>query len=174
LLPQVETSADRNRRRAVIGTPTMHGRHDLARHFFLCESIAAVTSASAAESGGLLKELQDAQGGSGFSFPDLAADLAGIAFIAHLQIAPTKRLRNIAENFTVKAYVPAVADLEEGMKVSDFREKYGSLTDPRFTAELGKIRARVRDLPVYKAAPKPPIAQPPAKAPPAAATPSPS
>lgn len=163
LMPLVEKSDERDRRRAVIGQPTMHGRHDLARHFFLCESIAGVASPSVAESAGLLKELQDAQGKEGFSFPDLVADLAGIAFMTHLQGAPAERLREVAEGFTVDGYVPSIADLSEGMSVSDFREKYGSLTDKRFTDELEKIRARVRDLPVYKDAAKAPVKLAPKK-----------
>jgi hypothetical protein len=161
LLPLIENSTDRDRRRAVIGVPTMFGRHDLARHFFLCNAIATISSASIAESAGLLKELQDAQGKSGFSFPDLAADLAGISFVSHVQASPVRRLREIAKNFTIKDFVPSIADLREGMTIAEFREKYGGLSDARFTEELEKVRARVRDLPVYKAATKAPDAKAP-------------
>ena len=171
LLPLVEDSNERAHRKKVIGTPTMWDRHDLARHFFLCESIASVSSPSVAESAGLLKELQDAQGKSGFSFPDLVADLAGIAFIAHLQAAPAERLRDVAQSFTVKAYVPSVSELSEGMQVKDFREKYGSLADPRFKAELEKIRTRVKELPAYKTPAKAPPKPAPTKAEPAKADP---
>jgi len=152
LLPQVETASDRDRRRAVIGKPTMLGRDDLAKHFFLCNSLASVSSPTVAESAGLLKELQDSQGKSGFSFADLAADLAGIAFLAHAQQGPAA-LKEISQSFTIDAYMPSIADLPEGLQSAAFRERYGSLSDPRFKAELEKVRARLRDLPVYKEAP---------------------
>ena len=58
----------------------MLGRRDLAQHFFLSGYLAAVVGSAAAESAGIAKELADARSGSGFSYVDLAADLAGIAF----------------------------------------------------------------------------------------------
>jgi hypothetical protein len=54
-----------------------HGREDLLMHHGQCGTRAL---AALAESAGVLKELKDAQGGSGFSFVDLSADLAGIEF----------------------------------------------------------------------------------------------
>jgi hypothetical protein len=166
MLPLVENANERARRRAVIGQPTMHGRHDLARHFFLSEAMAGISSAKVSESAGLVKELQDAQSGSGFSFADLTADMAGIALMTHLQAWPDQRLKEVAKNFTIRAYVPSIEGLPEGMKTADFRERYGSISDPRFTQELEKIRASVRDLPLYQAAAKAPTTKPPAPQPP--------
>lgn len=149
LLPHLETPNDRERRVAVIGMPTMHGRNDLLRHFFLSAAIAAMTSPQIAEAAGILKELQDAQGKSGFSFPDLAADLAGIAFAAQVQ-RTAEALGRLAASFRTTDFLPTMTDLAEGISYDDFQKQYGSTSDPRFTKELDELRKRVKNLPVYR------------------------
>src|SRR5262249_40587622 len=73
---EVESDAERKKRLEVLGEPTMHGRHDLAQHFWVSAALTALWGAKQAEAAGVLKEwLDSAEGGSGFSFADLAADL---------------------------------------------------------------------------------------------------
>ena len=58
----------------------MRGRHDLAQHVGVSAALTALSGPRAAEAAGLLKELLDSgEGGSVFSFADLAADLADLA-----------------------------------------------------------------------------------------------
>jgi uncharacterized protein YfiM (DUF2279 family) len=57
---------------------TLHGRGDLAQHFGVSAAIAAAGGGVLADSIGVFKELDDSRGGSGFSFPDLLADRAGV------------------------------------------------------------------------------------------------
>jgi hypothetical protein len=103
-----------------------------------------------AESIGLLKEFKDASGGSGFSFADLCADLAGVAFAKHLE--SEAGLETVSGSFKVSSYLPPIDKLPEGLPLAKFQETYGSPSDPRFRAEMDKLRERVRALEVYKAA----------------------
>jgi len=149
LLPRLETTAERERRMSVIGAPTMRGRNDLARHFFFSTAIATLSSSAIAESAGLVKEMQDAQGASGFSFVDLAADLGGVALADYVR-SSEERLRDVAQSFTIATFVPDVSNLREGLKLADVQQTYGSTSDPRFVGAVEQVRARVRDLPAYR------------------------
>ncbi len=148
LLPLLETDQQRKVRLALIGTPTMHSRNDLVRHFFVSAGLASLAGPEIAESIGLLKEFKDAGGGSGFSFADLCADLAGVAFVKHLQSAAG--FEAVVKSFSVTAYLPPVNKLPEGLQMPQFQTSYGSPSDPRFRAEMDKLRERVRTLEAYK------------------------
>jgi hypothetical protein len=147
---RIETDAERARRLAVLGTPTVHGRHDLAQHFSVSAGLTAMAGARAAEAAGVLKELLDAEGGSGFSFADLAADLAGVAFAEQILRAP-ERLAGVAKSFTVADYAPSPRGLIEGLSSRQFARRYGSVNDKRFRTALEALRRRVRALPGYRA-----------------------
>ena len=58
----------------------LYKRIDLAQHFIGSAAITASVNGQIAQVAGEEKELSDAQGGSGFSFIDLAADKAGTRF----------------------------------------------------------------------------------------------
>jgi hypothetical protein len=146
---RLETNAERGRRLAVLGTPTVHGRHDLAQHFAVSAALTAVAGAPAAEAAGVLKELLDAEGGSGFSFADLAADLAGVAFAEDLLRSP-QRLARVAKAFRVPDYAPSPRGLTEGLTRRQFERRYGSVTDKRFRTAVEALRRRVRTLPAYR------------------------
>ena len=64
---------------------TLNGRVDLRLHFIVSAVLRMASDAGAAFAIGEFKELLDAnRGGSGFSFDDIAADLAGARFAATL------------------------------------------------------------------------------------------
>jgi hypothetical protein len=144
-----EPDAERRARLAVLGSPTMRGRHDSAQHFAVSAALAALLPASAAEAIGVLKEVGDAHGGSGFSFVDLQSDLAGVEFgtrVCRSQIT----LDRLARWFVVADYMPEPAGLREGLTWDDFVTAYGSLQDERFQRQEKAIRRRVLDLPGYR------------------------
>ena len=58
------------------------GRQDLAKHFAISAAISAHSGAPLADAIGLYKELEDARGGSGFSFDDLAAEPAVVLAVS--------------------------------------------------------------------------------------------
>ncbi len=169
-VPVVESESQRRQRRSVLGKPTMRGRHDTAQHFVVSAALVPLVGSEVAQSAGILKEIRDAQGGSGFSFADLSADLAGIAFARHLlSTAPPIRveqqppslaapastsdtrlsLADVAETFTIERFMPDQCNLPEGLSWKAFLDHYGSTTDPRFQRQVEAIQKRIRALPGY-------------------------
>ncbi|HEY7314240.1 MAG TPA: hypothetical protein VH643_33115 [Gemmataceae bacterium] len=146
---RVETNEARKQRLAVLGSPALHGRHDLAQHFSVSAALTAVSGPAAAESAGVLKEVMDSRGGSGFSFADLSADFAGIAFARRLLDKPS-RLADIEKGFRIGDYAISPRGLPEGMQAADFAKKYGSLKDERYLRLQEDIRKRIADLPGYR------------------------
>lgn len=145
----VETDAERRERVAVLGSPTVRGRRDLCQHFVVSAALAELLNPAAAEAAGLLKERLDMAGTSGFSFADLAADFAGVAFAQEVR-RDTRTVARVGKAFKVEEFVPPVAGLAEGLSKVKFEANYGSESDPRFQKALDDVRERVRELPVYK------------------------
>lgn len=147
---KAESGADRKERMRVLLRPTMRERHDLAQHFLASAYLATAVGRFAAETTGVAKELSDADGGSGFSFADLAADYAGIKFAQHV-LDRRISLPHLAETFTVVDFLPEMADLPEALPLAAFRERYGSPTDPRYRRLLNTIQERLEHLPGFAA-----------------------
>ena len=145
----VESAAQRQRRLAVLGSPTMRGRRDLAQHFVVSVALTALAGAQVAEVAGILKELRDSQGSSGFSFADLAADLAGIAFATRLYATPDL-LGQLAASFSVRDFMPDCSGLAEGLSQEQFQRRFGSAADPRFASVQSEIQKRIESLPGYR------------------------
>jgi hypothetical protein len=146
---KVEPDDARRQRLAVLGEPALHGRHDLAQHFSVSAALTAATSPQAAESAGILKEILDSRGGSGFSFADLSADFAGIAFARHL-LAHPERLADIEKSFRIDDYTISPRGLPEGLTAAQFEKQYGSLKDERYLRVQEDIRKRIAALPGYR------------------------
>lgn len=149
LVTAVEPASERRMRLAMLGEPTMRARGDLLRHFLMSALLVTTTSTEAAHSAGIAKELADSQGGSGFSFADLAADRAGIHFASDVldkKISPAL----LGLTFSTKAYMPDIAGLPEKISASDLAANYGNATDPRFQKMINDIDERIRKLPGYQ------------------------
>jgi hypothetical protein len=149
LLGAFETPRERTMRRAMLGDPTIHGRRDLAQHFFVSALLTAAAGGTAAEAAGVSKELLDAQGESGFSFADLAADRAGIQF-ARRVIDKRLTLPMMAQAFSVPGFVPAVKDLPEKLTAAEFTKQFSGPDDDRFQRQLQVIDQRILQLPAYR------------------------
>ena len=146
---QVESDYDRQNRLSVLGAATIFGRHDLAEHFILSCALTMQLGPAAAEQLGIAKEIKDAHGESGFSFIDLAADMAGIAFAIQVRDGAIP-LDKLADSFKIRDFMPDIKDLKEGMSWKDFAENYGSPTDNRYGAIRSEIQDRILALPLYK------------------------
>ena len=147
---RVESNAERTARLAVLGKPTMFGRHDLAQHFFVSTALTATLGAKAAEAAGVTKELLDAEdGGSGFSFADLASDYAGIRFASRL-IEQPDRVKGLAKRFRVADFAIGPKGLDEDMPMKTFEKKYGGTSDPRYKKVRDDISKRIEALPGYR------------------------
>jgi hypothetical protein len=137
------------------GPTTLAGRHDLKRHFVISAGLYAASSGRASFGMGELKELLDSnEGGSGFSFDDIAADLAGARFAAAFLAAPPAdwpaMLASIDDD---AALLPALDGLPSGLGEAEFRRRYGDVDSPAYAAMVEEIRARVDALPLYAGAP---------------------
>jgi hypothetical protein len=145
---KIEPDDARKKRLAVLGEPTLHGRHDLAQHFSVSAALTALAGPQAAERAGILKEQLDSDGGSGFSFADLSADFAGITFARRLLDKPNL-LADIEKSFRIDEYAIPPRGLPEGLTAKEFAEKYGSLKDERYLRVQEDIRKRIAALPGY-------------------------
>jgi hypothetical protein len=153
-LRSMESDAERDRRLAVIGRPSLRGRHDWVLHFAVSAAIAAHSGVPTAEQAGLLKELLDSLGSSGFSFGDLAADYAGTGFAARL-LGPAdqaaRHLREAADHFEGNRYLPAaVHDLEEDIPWKRLTKEYGDARDPRLRQACDRVHKLVLQAPGFR------------------------
>jgi uncharacterized protein YfiM (DUF2279 family) len=132
---------------------TLAARGDLRRHFTVSSGLMAASSASAALGIGELKELMDSvDGGTGFSFDDMAANLAGARFADLLLSAPVEEWPRIAASMDDEAVLmPSIEDLPTGLTEVAFRERFGDVESPRYRAVVADIEARVAVLPLVRA-----------------------
>lgn len=149
-LARIETPAERSIRSTYIGKPTAQGRHDLARHFTVAAMLVGMQGRESAETLSMAKEMLDSNGGSGFSFADLAADKAGMHLASEL-LAGHVKLETLASEFTAKEYLPDISGLPEGMTTMQFINQFGGMNDPRFEGMIERIETSVSELPAYKA-----------------------
>lgn len=147
---QVESDSERRARLTVLGSPSMHGRVDLAQHFVVSAALTVLLGEAAAESAGVVKELLDArEGGSGFSFADLAADLSGIA-LARRVLKDTASLGVLVRGFRVTDYCLSPRGLPEGLTTAEFERRYGGVKDDRYRAMRNDLVDRIAALPGYR------------------------
>jgi hypothetical protein len=145
----LEDQSERERRLLILGKPTVHGRHDLAQHFFVSGYLVATLGSEGAHAAGIAKELADAHGKSGFSFADIAADRAGVQF-AERVLNKRLDLQWIAQRFVVSDFVPEINGLPEGLTAVQVASQYGTAKDPRFQRQMQEIDHRVLLLPPYR------------------------
>lgn len=129
------------------------GRADLAQHFIVSAALAAAAGTPLADAVGLYKETEDARGGSGFSFADLAADRAGTRFGA-LAVGPAaaqqQLQRRLAAGLTDQDLLPAVRDLPEMLQESEFKRRYGSTETAVYKRMVQDIDRRIAALALYR------------------------
>lgn len=143
-----ESLAERKERLAIYGTPTVDGRADLTKHFFVSAHLATAIDSATADKMGIAKETIDAQIKSGFSFPDIAANRAGVRF-AESVLSGRLSLAQLATNFRVLSFTPSIEGLSEGLKTAEFVEAFGGVGDERFERQLKEINRRIDNLPPY-------------------------
>lgn len=146
------SGAERSRVRHLTYRFKINGREDTARHFFLSAGLTATLGPFLAERFGRLKEYRDARDfdqapepwKQGFSFVDLAHNLAGIRFACQvLGWNDSTKLDHLPSRVpSFLRSVPAL-QLPERMGWNRFQESYGGKRWPHFEAVLERIRAAV-------------------------------
>jgi hypothetical protein len=130
---------------------TLQQRWDFPLHFLISALIAAESGTPLADAVGLWKELADArQGGSGFSFNDLAADRAGTRFGEFAVRDPARLQARLAASASEDYFMPDVSDLPESLPEAEFVARYGGVGGAAYQRMLDAIDARVDALPLFK------------------------
>jgi len=132
------------------GRLTMQSRHDLAQHFWVSAALADLAGEQMALAAGVTKELQDANGGSGFSFADLAADIAGVELA--MQVLSSKiRLEHLSKEFRIEDFLIKPTGLPEGLSSAEFLRKYGTVSGSVYRQEESRLRTRILSLRGFRA-----------------------
>ncbi len=132
---------------------TLQGRVDFPRHFMISAALAATAGSPLSDVVGLYKELDDARGGSGFSFNDIAADRAGTRFgeLAVSGMPAFGRIERAAANGLRESdLIPDVRDLPEFLPEAEFQRRYGGVGAPPYRAMMARIEERIAALPLYR------------------------
>jgi len=128
-------------------------RNDLRLHFIFSVALKIISDSGISFAIGEFKELLDSQqGGSGFSFADLAADRAGIRF-AEMALDENGALRAqqmASELRQEKAFFPSIVGLPEGIPQQVFDER-GGIEGDYYKQHLATINQRIDRLALYKA-----------------------
>jgi hypothetical protein len=130
------------------------GRDDLKRHFVISAGLYAATAGDSAFGMGELKELLDSNdGGSGFSFADMAADVAGVRFAQTLLATGRDAWPGLLSEINDDAdLLPSLDGLPEGLSEAEFRAAYRDVDSAEYAAMVDEIRRRVEALPFYAGA----------------------
>ncbi len=128
-------------------------RNDLRLHFIFSVALKIISDSGISFAIGEFKELLDSQqGGSGFSFADLAADRAGIRF-AEIALDENSALRvqqMASELRQEKTFFPSIAGLPEKIPQQVFDER-GGIEGDYYKQHLATINQRIDRLALYKA-----------------------
>jgi len=134
------------------GRLTLSDRVDLMRHFFISAALTVSTNKMLTDTIGLSKEIDDSDGGSGFSFADLLADRAGVAF-ARRAIDPDFALQFInqmaQDELSESDFMPSHKDLPESISALDFKKNYISIKNEKYLFLEKEISKRIVNLPLY-------------------------
>lgn len=135
------------------GHVTLGGRDDFAQHFTISAALSATSGSPLSDAVGLYKEVQDSRGGSGFSFNDIAADLAGSRFGEQATASDASAIalqRRVARATSDADLLPKVSDLPEFLPESEFKRRYGGIGAPAYNAMMRDIQLRLSASPLYQ------------------------
>lgn len=132
---------------------TLQGRHDLAQHFAISAALAAWAGEPLANTIGLDKEVDDARGGSGFSFADLAADRAGTRFGELAIRQPARLAAALAGGLRSEGIMPATDGLPDPMQADTFRRRFGHVGSPAYRQVADDIERRIAALALFSPSP---------------------
>ncbi|MGY6276969.1 hypothetical protein [Methylomonas sp. MgM2] len=138
--------------RPVWRTVTLNGRSDLSKHYLVSAMLAAYAGTPLADAVGIYKEIEDARGGSGFSFNDIAADRAGRR-MGELAVKTDAAARRIQRQLAIAKesdFMPATADLPEFMPEAEFRRRFGGLQGAKYRQMMIDIDRRIAELAINR------------------------
>ena len=131
----------------------LHNRSDLTKHLLVSSALTAVANPKIAQLIGLEKEIDDSNGGSGFSFADLAADHAGVS-ISNMGLSSKKMATLLQSRMSVARnesdFMPSINKLSEGLQSIDFIRQYKNINNSRYKNVVNIIDQRIAQCALYK------------------------
>jgi len=132
---------------------SLQKRVDFGQHFLTSAALAARGDGDLADAIGLAKEIADSDGGSGFSFTDIAADRAGARF-GELATSSEREARMV-QAFMAKGadehdIMPPARDLPEHMGRTEFERRFGDIGSPAYEAMMQEIETRLSNCRLYR------------------------
>jgi len=128
----------------------LNGREDFPQHFLVSALLAMEGTSPLTNAIGVTKEIEDSQGGSGFSFNDLAANRAGMRFGQFALQQPARLQELLARGVVERSLMPDVADLPEFLSQAEFQRRYQRIGSPGYQRLLADIEQRVERLALYR------------------------
>lgn len=131
--------------------PVLANREDLSLHFIFSAAIKLLSEQGISIAVGEFKELMDrGKGGSGYSFVDLAADMAGANFAAlAVQAETAQTIQNLlSSNADEMMFFPSIVGLVEGMSKAQFKQKYSDIESKAYDEVISEIEMRLTKLPI--------------------------
>jgi hypothetical protein len=130
---------------------SLHGRRDFAEHFLISAALSVNGGSRLANAIGLVKEEEDANKGSGFSFTDLAANRAGVRLGERATGDSAREVsRQLAAARSDADLLPDFRDLPEFMPQAEFDRRFGPVGGARYNAVIDRIDARLAAHPLTR------------------------
>ena len=131
----------------------LHSRNDLSKHLLISSALTAMSDPEIAQVIGLEKELDDSNGGSGFSFVDLTADRAGVV-LANMGLTSRNRAKILQQSLSQTQdesdFMPGITSLQEGIQEIDFKRAYGSTNSSEYNRVIRIIDQRIAQCSSYQ------------------------
>lgn len=132
----------------------LRGRADLTKHFCASATISVLSDGLISDAVGLLKEELDTNtAGKGFSFADMMANRAGIAFadIATRNEEAARAIQDrLASGFRVEEFFPSAKGLPEGIGDAELRSRYGGVGGAGYLEQMEEIQRRIAACAAYR------------------------
>ncbi|MDO8909738.1 MAG: hypothetical protein Q7W55_14700 [Pseudohongiella sp.] len=131
----------------------LYQRHDLSRHFVSAAAIAASAGVGIAEVLSNSKEVHDARYGTGFSFSDMTANVAGVTLGETTTADHSTALfmqQKLMKSHSESDYMPEPRTDSDGINEENFIARFGDRTSTVYLNRLQEIEHSVRALPLYK------------------------
>lgn len=131
----------------------LNSRKDLAKHYLISSGLSVSGGSGIANFIGLAKEVDDSDGGSGFSFADLAADRAGVR-LAEIAVKNHNRaalLQNQMKNVKYEnEFMPPTDQLPEAIMALEFKNRYVDFDSDTYKVVDFEIERRIKMCRVFQ------------------------
>jgi hypothetical protein len=131
----------------------LYQRHDLSRHFVSAAAIAASAGVGIAEVLSNSKEVHDARYGTGFSFSDMTANVAGVTLGETSTADQSTALyiqQKLGSSTSESDYMPTPRADSDGIDEESFVARFGDRTSAAYLDRLQEIEQSIRALPLYR------------------------